>query len=138
MTALLRQALGLALAAALLAALGALAAFIVAGAALTTGEEVRAVTLRVGLVLAVAFVVFALTFGAAARWLLVRFGRRDGPAHAAAGAAAGHLFALATLALGPAGGPAWGGPALAAFLALVGAALLPLARRLAGALGGPQ
>ncbi|MFO7855132.1 MAG: hypothetical protein R6V44_07935 [Paracoccaceae bacterium] len=135
MTVLLRHALGLAAAATLLAALGAALSFLVAGAALTTAEEVRAVTLRVGIVLLLAFLIFALTLGAATRWLLGRMGRRDAPALAAGGAAAGHLFALVAVALAPPGGPAYAAPALAGFLALVGAALLPLARRLARAMG---
>lgn len=135
MTALLRHALGLALAATLLAALGAALAFLVAGAALTTAEEVQAVTLRVGIVLLIAFLIFALTLGAVTRWLLGRLGRRDGAALAAGGAAAGHLFALVAIALAPPGGPDFAPPVLAAFLALVGAAMLPLARRLARATG---
>jgi hypothetical protein len=135
MTALLRHALGLAVAAALLAAVGALIAFLVAGASLATGEEVRAVTLRAGIVLLIAFLLFALTLGAATRWLLGRMGRRDGPALAAGGAAAGHLYALAAVALAPPGVPAYAGPVLAVVLALTGAALLPLARSLARALG---
>ena len=121
-----RVAAGLLIPPLILTALAALIGFLVAGSALSTGEEVRMRTTTIGLTAAAVFFGFALTLGLLAflgLWLRRRRSRRM---FAAAGAAAGLVFGIVATALS--GGVDLG---VAAGLAATGAVQLLLTRWLA-------
>lgn len=131
----LRIALALALASLVLALLATLLAFVVAGAALTSGQAVWGTVVRAFLGSLGSFLAFAFTFGALARLALAATGREGAGAHALAGGIAGVIFGAATALIAPAAGPAWAFAAFLPTMAVVGAAMLLLTRRLARAFG---
>jgi hypothetical protein len=130
---LLRLCLALVAAAAVLALLLGLAAFIVMGMTEATGEAVLRQTLRSASALALLVFTFTFTFGVAAVALLWALARRGMPAWALTGAAAG---ALAGLLFGGFAMPGFAAPLVAAF-AIGGTVILLLVRRFAGVVEAP-